>query len=115
MKETRHRNLDFDELLHPAQAFGHPSEVATDPDLTLNEKRAILASWASDACALEACPELRELPSGAHVRFDEIMDALRALDREASHWLPAHRRAQRKTRLRGLTRWRVPDRGRSLQ
>lgn len=45
-------DYDLDELLHPARAFGHPSEVVDDPDLTLNEKRAILASWASDACAI---------------------------------------------------------------
>jgi hypothetical protein len=42
---------DPDDLLHPAQAFEHPSHVVNDPDLTINEKRAILASWASDACA----------------------------------------------------------------
>lgn len=45
--------FDLHELLHPAQAFGHPCEVVNDPDLTLNEKRAILASWASDACAVD--------------------------------------------------------------
>jgi hypothetical protein len=39
------------DLLHPAQAFEPPSHVVNDPDLTLNEKRAILASWAFDACA----------------------------------------------------------------
>ena len=50
---------DLDALLHPAQAFEHPSDVVNDPDLTLNEKRAILASWASDACAIEAAPALR--------------------------------------------------------
>jgi hypothetical protein len=33
---------DLDNLLHPAQAFEHPSHVVKDPDLTLNEKRAIL-------------------------------------------------------------------------
>jgi hypothetical protein len=43
-------SFDFDSLLHPAQAFAHPNDVVNDPDLTLNEKRAILASWASDAC-----------------------------------------------------------------
>ena len=32
-------NFELDELLHPAQAFAHPSEVLADPDLTLNEKR----------------------------------------------------------------------------
>jgi hypothetical protein len=75
---------DLDALLHPAQAFEHPSDVVTDPDLTLNEKRAILASWASDACAMEAAPALRCIPGRKEpVRFDDVMDALRALDREA--------------------------------
>ena len=62
MKETRKEKqdiFDLDALLHPASAFAHPMEVVHDPDLTLNEKRAILASWASDACALEAAPDLR--------------------------------------------------------
>jgi hypothetical protein len=76
-------DFDLDELLHPARAFGHPSEVVKDPDLTLNEKRAILAAWASDACAIEAMPELRSRPGGTLVRFDDIMEALRTLDREA--------------------------------
>ena len=59
-EQDRQRDgFDLDTLLHPAQAFGHPSEVVGDPDLTLNEKRAILASWASDACAIEAAPESR--------------------------------------------------------
>ena len=75
---------DLDALLHPSQAFEHPSEVVQDPDLTLNEKRAIPASWASDACAIEAIPTLRRLPGGKRpVHFDEVMDALRALDEEA--------------------------------
>jgi hypothetical protein len=80
MHDRQRENFNLDQLLNPAQAFGHPSEVANDPNLTLNEKRAILASWASDACAIEAAPDLRRSPSGPVVRFDEIMDALRALD-----------------------------------
>jgi len=76
--------FDLDDLLHPAQAFGHPNEVVRDPDLTLNEKRAILAAWASDACAIEAAPELRRSPAGPPVRFDDIMDALCTLDRQAA-------------------------------
>jgi hypothetical protein len=56
-------NLNIDVLLHPASAFGHPSEVVDDPDLTVNEKRAILASWASDACAIEPAPVLRAAPN----------------------------------------------------
>ena len=76
--------FDLDELLHPAQAFERPSDVVNDPYLTLNEKRAILASWASVACAVEAAPALRSAARGGlAVRFDEIMDALQTLDREA--------------------------------
>jgi hypothetical protein len=75
---------DLDALLHPSQAFDHPSEVVSHPALTLDEKRAILASWASDACAIEMVPTLRRLPGGKRpVHFDEVMDALRALDEEA--------------------------------
>jgi hypothetical protein len=75
---------DLQSLLHPAQAFEHPRNVLNDRELTINEKRAILASWASDACAIEAAPALRH-PDGVRepVRFDEIMDALRELDRQA--------------------------------
>jgi hypothetical protein len=78
-----HCGCELDELLRPAQAFEHPSLVVNDPDLTLNEKRAILASWASDACAIEAAPALRHTPAGQAVRFDDIMEALRMLDRQA--------------------------------
>jgi len=105
-------NFELDELFHPAQAFEHPSEVVNDPDLTLNEKRAILASWASDACAIEAAPELRQ-GSKAPVRFDDIMDALRALDREANGSTcrsPFRRRLKKRT-----SRSNDNDQGRPLQ
>ncbi len=76
---------DPNDLLHPAQAFEHPSNVVDDPDLTLNEKRAILASWASDACTLEAAPHLRCAPGGRQpVLFDDVMEALRTLDKQAN-------------------------------
>jgi len=97
MSDRTDNHFDIDELLHPAQAFGHPSEVLNDPDLTINEKRAILASWASDACAIEAAPELRARPAGAPVRFDDIMDALRTLDRQANG--DKYRRVLRRQRI----------------
>jgi hypothetical protein len=74
-------DFDLDELLHPARAFGHPRDVIDDLDLTINEKRAILASWVSDACAIEAAPALRQPPgAGGAIAVDEILDALRRLD-----------------------------------
>ena len=73
---------ELDALLHPARAYKHPKDVVADDDLTLYEKRAILSSWASDACAVQDFPELREVSGVAPVKFDDIMDALRDLDRE---------------------------------
>ena len=67
--------LDIDSLLHPALAFDHPEDVVRDADLTLNEKRAILASWASDACAVESAPALRIMGNGNPISFDEVIDA----------------------------------------
>jgi len=96
---------ELDALLHPARAFASPMDVVHDPDLTLNEKRAILASWASDACALEAAPDLRSITSGRVVRWDDIMDALRTLDREADGYgrpLPHYKRVLAKRRASPL-------------
>jgi hypothetical protein len=91
--------FDLQSLLHPAQAFERPIHVVSDPDLTLNEKRAILASWASDACAVEAAPALRQAPGGRQpVRFDEVMDALRELDRQAAAKNPGNARYRRLVR-----------------
>jgi hypothetical protein len=87
--------LDLDLLLHPARAYVHPRDVLAEADLTTNEKRAILASWASDACAIEAAPALRSSPAGKPVTFDDIMDALRELDAQvqaAPRPVPHYRR-----------------------
>jgi len=101
-RSSTHIDRDLDDLLHPAQAFDHPREVVNDPDLTLNEKRAILASWASDACAVEAAPALRRTPDSRRaVQVDDILDALRALDAAAndpaSHAVWARRQMRRRS------------------
>ncbi|MBR1216230.1 hypothetical protein [Bradyrhizobium sp. JYMT SZCCT0180] len=74
--------VEIDALLHPARAFSHPMDVVRDTHLSLYEKRAILSSWASDACAVEDFPKFRQLSGAAPVKFDDIMDALRVLDSE---------------------------------
>ena len=73
--------FDFDYLLHPGTKFEHPRDVVCHSGLTLTEKRAILASWASDASAIASYPSLRA-PEGlkAPVTIDEILEALCALD-----------------------------------
>jgi hypothetical protein len=99
------RAREFDAILHPSQIFEQPADVLNDPDLSLNEKRAILASWASDACAVEALPALRKNPCGRVVSFDDIMDALRALDKPACAAVAVgdRRRAGRRRVGRGNT------------
>jgi hypothetical protein len=72
--------VEWGTLLQPAAAFEHPRDVVNDPDLTLHEKRAILASWASDAQAAVSAPALRQADSRKPVRLDEILVALRSLD-----------------------------------
>ena len=96
---AKREHFDLEQFLHPAKAFESPAQVINDSDMTTAEKRAILASWASDACAVEAAPELREPVQGRVVKFDEIMEALRKLDGEATkqpHYPKLFTRAQRR-------------------
>lgn len=74
-------DLALDRLLSPAHHFKHPDDVLRDATLDVREKRAILSSWASDACAVESMPALRRPPGARQpISFDSIMDALRRLD-----------------------------------
>ena len=89
MRPTTARNdnvVDFNAILHPGTVFEHPREVVSHPTLSLSEKRAILASWASDASAIASWPSLRA-PEGlrAPVTIDEILEALCALDGGPRH------------------------------
>lgn len=74
-------DIALDRLLSPARHYKHPDDVLRDETLDRGEKRAILASWASDSCAVESMPALRR-PPGADkpISFDTIMEALRRLD-----------------------------------
>jgi hypothetical protein len=72
--------FDLNAILHPASVFDHPRDVIADPTISIGEKRAILASWASDAAAVASNPALRELPGSHPVKIDEILEALSALD-----------------------------------
>jgi hypothetical protein len=71
--------LDIGRLLQPANAFADPMAVVDDQDLTLTEKRAILSAWASDARSAEMTFHRSE--DAKPVRFDNVMDALKELDR----------------------------------
>lgn len=97
-----HDNVfDFNALLHPGTAFEHPRDVVSHPNLTLAEKRAILASWASDASAIASCPALRA-PDGlkAPVHIDDVLEALCTLDGSG----PRHPPGGKPMRLRSTER-----------
>ena len=65
--------------------FRHPFDVARHPSLEPEVKRAILASWASDANAVESRPALRRPAElGQPVPVDDVLAALRSLDGSAA-------------------------------
>jgi hypothetical protein len=67
--------------IRPAVGFTIPDDVVKDPDLSADEKRVILTSWASDASAVDDRPTLRWLLGTPEpVLFSEVRDALLRLD-----------------------------------
>ncbi len=76
LREARERQI------RPAVGYWRPIEVVKDSHLSTAEKREILSSWASDACAVENRPDLRWLlGTQAPVPIDEVLQALVRLDR----------------------------------
>lgn len=72
----------FERWLRPAVGFGHPRDVLKDPLLDTAEKRAVLASWASDASAVQDEPTLRWLLGTPEpVPLVDVREALDRLDR----------------------------------
>src|SRR6185312_1525253 len=73
---------DLNAILHPGSVYDHPRDVLADEDLTLAEKRSILASWASDAAAVTSYPSLRAMPGQRQpVSIDDILEALSEVDK----------------------------------
>jgi hypothetical protein len=73
--------LNAAHVLHPGNHFDHPRDVLATDDIGQDEKRAILASWASDIFAIESIPALRLYPgTDKAVTYDEIIEALKTLD-----------------------------------
>ena len=99
--------FDFNALLHPGTVFDHPRDVLANTSLSVSEKRAILASWASDASAIASCPALRA-PAGlkAPVTIDEILEALCELDGGP----PIRRAASRTACVQRRGPWRLSRR-----
>jgi len=67
----------------PLFFYRHPFEVARHPTLEPEVKRAILASWVSDAAAVPAQPALRRQPGcDQALPVDDVFEALRMVDRQ---------------------------------
>ena len=103
----------------PGDVFRHPREVPMHPTLSYEEKRGILASWASDAHAVESFPALRCLPGSRAeaVPVDTVLAALNELDayddagrvKRQSGKPPAQRRSRPFSEVRHAFRLRRPD------
>lgn len=96
--------MNIEWLASPARVFSHPREVLDHPGLEPAEKRAILASWASDLRAVENEPALRQVECGAIVPLADILSALRDLDGAESQ--SPRRFRQRSGAAAILARWR---------
>jgi hypothetical protein len=104
-----------DNVLDPRLAtITHPNDVLEHPGLSAAEKRGILAAWASDARSLEGAPALRQIESGAVVHIDDVLDALRWLDKGDRNTGPAHMRAAGERR-RGRAHLAARLRGRAIR
>ncbi|RWE39456.1 MAG: hypothetical protein EOS78_11165 [Mesorhizobium sp.] len=76
------------DCFHESRLTDHAAEFAAlrtpedvlNEEMTVGEKRALLAFWASDANAVPDNPTLRQLDSGAVAQVSEILRALHALD-----------------------------------
>lgn len=61
--------------------FRRPMDVVKDPALSVDDKRTILAAWASDFYAIDSKPALRHVPGTPEpVSIDEVRSALGELD-----------------------------------
>ncbi|MCC8982923.1 hypothetical protein [Bradyrhizobium acaciae] len=79
------RNANINEpLFHPVSHYNSPADVLNDAQLSTDEKRVILSSWASDMYVVESQPTLREVPGIPHrLRLADILAALKRLDDES--------------------------------
>lgn len=79
--ETQGLGAALERWLRPGIGFEHPRDVLKDPILDLAQKRAVLASWASDASSVRDEPSLRWLLGTPEpVPLADVREALARLD-----------------------------------
>jgi hypothetical protein len=82
-------------------------DIVEDCDLTTYEKRAILSSWAADACAVKDVSELNRTFDGA-VSFDDIVNALGVLDSKSERRVESNHGSGRHSDVQGSEDARSP-------
>ena len=81
MSQADRNTNSLDAVFHPASHYDSPADVLNDAELSVDEKRLILSSWASDMYVVESQPALREVPGISHkLLLDDIIAALKRLD-----------------------------------
>jgi hypothetical protein len=86
-----------------AQDFSHPWDVILDRELSGDQKRTLLASWASDASAVESRPGFRWLKgTPGPVPLSQVRSALLALDQIEARGALAHYGAVAPSPVNGL-------------
>lgn len=71
---------EFGVVHHLQRHHSDPFAVVADPGMSVEDKRAMLADWASDARAVRDYPALRRLDTGAVVDINSVLSALKQLD-----------------------------------
>jgi hypothetical protein len=84
---------------------GRVGDIVGSKTLSLEEKRAVLASWASDARAVENAPSLRRLDDGTTLEIDLILDGLRQLDSSPRFTSVGNKRRSRDRASRLVRLW----------
>ena len=83
MSQADRTTNNIERFFHPVSHYKSPDDVLSDARLSADEKRVILASWASDMYVVESDPTLREVPGIRHrLCLDEILSALKRLDNQ---------------------------------
>jgi hypothetical protein len=75
-----HRPTDLGTVYYFQRSHSDPMEVVNDRTMTTQQKREILADWASDRRAVRDYPALRRLDSGVLIEIDAVLSALKCLD-----------------------------------
>jgi hypothetical protein len=81
MSQANRSANNVEPIFYSISHYDSPDDVLHDAGLSIEEKRVILSSWASDMYVVESHPTLREIPGIPHkLHLKDILNALKRLD-----------------------------------